>query len=72
MCPAAVIIGFENTAFTVDEAVGMFDVYIHVISPPDNIQLFLTVDVVIQTIALNASKDNVHNKIILLYIDLLS
>ena len=58
MCPVAIIIGFENTTFTVNESVGMFDVYVHVISPPTDVQLFASIDLVIQSIAGNASKDN--------------
>ena len=58
MCPAAIIIGFENTAFSVHESDGMFDVYVCVTSPPMGVQLFTSVDLVIQTIAGNASKDN--------------
>ena len=58
MCPAAIIIGFENTTFTVDESVGMFDVYVSVSSPPLDLQLIASIDLVIQTIDGNASKDN--------------
>ena len=53
----AIIIGFENTTFTVDESVGTFDVYVHVTSPPMNVELFTYVDLVIQTMDRNASKD---------------
>ena len=54
----AIIIGFENTAFTVHESNGMFDVYVHVIGPPMDLQLFASIDLVIQTMDRNASKDN--------------
>ena len=54
----AIIIGFENTAFTVHESDGTFDVYVHVINPPIDVQLFTSVDLVIQTMDRNASKDN--------------
>ena len=57
MYPAALIIGFENITYTVDESIGMLEVYVHVISPPENVQLFASVDLVIQTTAVNASED---------------
>ena len=56
MYPAAVIIGFENTTYTADESIGMLEVYLCVISPPEDVQLFASVDLVIQTTAVNASK----------------
>ena len=55
--PAAIIIGFENITYTVDESIGMLEVYVRVISPPENVQLFASVDIVIQTTAVNASED---------------
>ena len=59
MCPAAIIIGFENTAFSVHESDGIFDVYVSVTSPPIYYyQLLASVDLVIQTIDRNASEDN--------------
>ena len=58
MFPAAIIIGFENTAFSIHELNGMFDVYVIVTSPPMNFQLFASIDLVIQTIDRNASEDN--------------
>ena len=58
MCPAAVTIGFENTTFIVEESVGMFDVFVSVINPPMDVPFFTSIDLVIQTIDGNASKDN--------------
>ena len=63
MFPAAIIIGFENITYTVDESIGMLEVYVRVISPPENVQLFASVDIVIQTTAVNASK-NFHNQLL--------
>ena len=63
MFPAAVIIGFENITYTVDESSGMLEVYVRVISPLEDVQLFASVDLVIQTTAVNASK-NFHNRLL--------
>ena len=61
--PAAIIIGFENITYTVDESIGMLEVYVSVISPPEDVQLFASVDIVIQTTAVNASK-NFFNRLL--------
>ena len=58
MYPTAIIVGFENNAFTVQESVGTFDVYVIVTRPPVDVQLYGSVDLVIQTTALTASKQN--------------
>ena len=63
MFPAAIIIGFENIIYTVDESIGMLEVYVRVISPPEDVQLFAAVDIVIQTTAVNASK-NFFNRLL--------
>ena len=63
MYPAAIIIGFENITYTVDESIGMLEVYVSVISPPEDVQLFASVDIVIQTTAVNASK-NFFNRLL--------
>ena len=63
MFPLAIIIGFENITYTVDESVGMLEVYVSVISPPQEVQLFTAVDLVIQTTAVNAS-ENFYNRLL--------
>ena len=62
MCHTAIIIGFENTAYTVEESVGTFDVYVVVTNPPVDVQLCCHVDLVIQTTALTASKLTKHHE----------
>lgn len=57
MFPAAITIGFENIAYTVDESIGMLEVYVSVKNPPEDVQLFASINLVIQTTAVNASKD---------------
>ena len=57
----AIIIGFEELSYTVTESVGTLQVYVSVISPPANAELPVSVDLVIQTIALNASKTLVRH-----------
>ena len=54
----AVIIGFENTTITVHESDGTFDVCVIVTSPPMDVELFASIDLIIQTVDRNASKDN--------------
>ena len=53
---SAVIIGFEQTMYTVNESIGMLEVYVTVFNPPVDVELFATVDLTIQTISINASK----------------
>ena len=58
LCCAAIIIGFENITYTVDEAAGMLEVNVRVTNPPIDIPLFTSIEVVIQTRAVNASEDS--------------
>ena len=60
MYPAAIIIGFENITYTVDESVGMLEVYVSVISPPEGMILAASPRLSIQTTAVNAS-ENFYN-----------
>ena len=60
----AIIIGFANTIYTVDEMIGMFEVTVQVFSPPDNQVLPATVDLVIQTVSGSASK---YTKLVYMY-----
>ena len=39
-----------------NESVGMLDVYVSVISPPPDVELFATIDIGIQSVARTASK----------------
>ena len=53
---SGIIIGFEQTMYTVEESIGKLEVYVIVFNPPVGEELFITVDLIIQTISLNASK----------------
>ena len=53
---SAVIIGFEQTMYTVNESIGELTVYVSVVNPPVGEELFASVDLLIQTISINASK----------------
>ena len=53
---SAIIIGFEETKYTVNESIGMLKVYVSVILPPSGVKLFATVDLGIQSVAITASK----------------
>ena len=53
----AIIIGFEETKCSVNESIGTQKVYVRVFNPPDNQPLLTHVDLVIQTVAGNASED---------------
>ena len=52
----AIIIGFTNTSYTVDEGIGTLQVDVQVFSPPDDQLLTASVDLVIQTVSGSASK----------------
>ena len=52
----AIIIGFANTSYTVDEAAGTLQVDVQVFSPPDDQPLQPTIYLVIQTVSGSASK----------------
>ena len=56
---SAIIIGFEETNYAVNESVGMLQVYVSVISPPPDVELFATVVIGIQSVARTASKYNI-------------
>ena len=49
-------IGFEKTAYTVDESVGTFDVYVKVLDPANNVELPVSIDLTIDTMAGTAGK----------------
>lgn len=52
-----ITIGFEQVIYTVNESVGQLEVYVSVSNPPGEEQLFVSgIDLVIQTISLNASE----------------
>ena len=53
----AIIIGFEETKDMVNESVRTQEVYVQVFSPPDDQPLPTRVDLVIQTVAGNASEN---------------
>ena len=63
----AIIIGFTNTIYTVDEGIGNLQVEIRVLNVPDDQPL---PDLVIQTVSGSASKctEPVYLKILMLYI----
>ena len=52
----AIIIGFTNTSYTVDEGIGTFQVEVRVFSPPDEQPLQAAVELVIQSVSGSASK----------------
>ena len=52
----AIIIGFANTSYTVNEAAGTLQVEVQVFSPPDGQPLPATVNLVIQSVSGSASK----------------
>ena len=52
----AIIIGFTNTSYTVDEDIGTLQVDIRVLNPPDDQPLPASVDVAIQSVSGSASK----------------
>ena len=54
---SAIIIGFEETEYTVNESDGTVEVYVRVFNPPEGQTLPATVDLVIQTVAGSASED---------------
>ena len=51
------MIGFEVTKYMVNESVGTEEVYVRVSNLPDDQPLPASVDLVIQTVAGNASED---------------
>ena len=52
----AIIIGFTNTSYTVDEGIGTLQVDVRVLYVPDDQPLPASVDVVIQSVSGSASK----------------
>ena len=60
----AIIIGFANTSYTVDETIGMLEVIVQVFNPPDDQTLPATVELVIQTVSGSASK---YTKLVYMY-----
>ena len=52
----AVIIGFVDTSYTVNEGVGTLQIEVQVTSPPSDQPLPVSVDLVIQTVSGSASK----------------
>ena len=53
---SAIIIGFEETNYTVSESVGTLEVYVSVTSPPSDVELFATIRLGIQSVPRTASK----------------
>ena len=66
----AIIIGFTNTSYTVNEGVGNLQVDVQVFNPLDNQLLPATIDFFIQTVSGLASKctELVYLKVLMLYI----
>ena len=66
----AIIIGFTNTSYTIDEGIGTLQVDVQVFSPPNDQLLTASVDLVIQTVSGSASKctEPVYLKVLMLYI----
>ena len=52
----AIIIGFTNTSYTVNEDIGTLQVDVRVLNVPDDQPLPFSVDVVIQSLSGSASK----------------
>ena len=53
---SGIIIGFEETNYTVIESVGELEAYVSVVSPPPGVELFATIVLGIQSVAITASK----------------
>ena len=53
---SAIIIGFTNTSYTVDERIGTFQAEVRVFSPPDDQPLPASINLVIQSVSGSASK----------------
>ena len=53
---SVIVIGFEETNYTVNESVGALEVYVSVINPPPSWELFATINLGIQSVAITASK----------------
>ena len=52
----AIVIGFADTSYTVNEAIGMLEVDVRVFNPPDGETLPVSIELVIQTVSGSASK----------------
>ena len=52
----AIIIGFTNTSYTVNEDIGTLQVDVRVLNVPDDQPLPASIDVVIQSVSGSASK----------------
>ena len=61
----AIIIGFTNTSYTVNEDIGTLQVKVQVLNVPDEQPLPATVDLVVQSVSGSASKctEPVHLKV---------
>ena len=66
----AIVIGFTNTSYTVDEGIGTLQVDVQVFSPPDDQFIQGTTLLVIQTVSGSASKctEKVYFKLLMLCI----
>ena len=66
----AIIIGFTNVSYTVNEGVGSLQVDVQVFNLPDNHPTPATVNLVIQTVSGSASKcmELVYLKVLMLYV----
>ena len=64
----AIIIGFTNTSYTVDEDVGILQVDLQIFVPPNDQPLQAFVELVIQSVSGSASKCTVYFKILTFYI----
>ena len=53
---SAIIIGFTNTSYTVDEIIGTFQVEVQIFSPPNDQPLQAAIELVIQSVSGSASK----------------
>lgn len=53
---SAIIVGFQQTMYTVTESIGTLEVVVRVCNPPFGFELFISINLVIQTISINASE----------------
>ena len=61
----AIVIGFTDTSYTVDEGVETLQVDIRIFNIPDNRPLLTSVDLIIETVSGSASKCTEHRLVYL-------
>ena len=52
----AIVIGFVDTSYTVNETIGMLKVDVRVFNPPDDLALPATVNLIVEAVSGSASK----------------